>query len=62
MSNADGFKAIMNEPSNEGVLRKLVITTIAMMLVPIITFFLVRHATSGVFLFFDGHVFAAGWL
>ena len=40
-----GLKAIMDEPANKPVVRKLIITTVAMIVLPIAVFFLTRVAT-----------------
>lgn len=40
------MKQILNEPSNAPVIRKLLLTTVAMILMPIFVFFGVRHAVT----------------
>ena len=42
MSAQEGLKAIMDEPANRPVIRKLLITTVAMIVIPIAVFFGVR--------------------
>ena len=39
MSAREGLKAVMNEPANKPVIRKLLITTVAMIVFPIAVFF-----------------------
>ncbi len=41
-----GIKRIMDEPANAPVIRKLLVTTVAMILVPIAVFFGVRHVAA----------------
>ena len=43
MSSEAPLKRILNEPSNAPVIRKLLLTTVAMILLPIFVFFGVRH-------------------
>ncbi len=46
MSQPSAIKRIMDEPANAPVIRKLLLTTVAMILGPIGCFFGVRHVAS----------------
>jgi hypothetical protein len=49
MSEPSPIRRIMDEPANAPVIRKLLVTTLAMILVPIACFFGVRHVAGVVF-------------
>lgn len=42
MSSSEGFRRLMNEPRNKPVFRKFLLTTFAMLLLPLFVFFGVR--------------------
>ena len=46
MSESSAIKRIMDEPANTPVIRKLLLTTVAMIVVPIAVFFVVRHVAE----------------
>jgi hypothetical protein len=43
MSSSEGFRRLLHEPRNKPVFRKFLLTTLAMLLLPLVVFFGVRN-------------------